>query len=198
MASVVDLCNRALDLLGAANITSLTENSKEARLCNGNFDDVRDAVLRSHPWNIAITRRELARDTDTPAFGFSFQYSLPTDPFCLRVLSFWNSNVNNDVAAYDSNVMFKIEGRKVLSNEGTCNIIYIGRVTDTEQYDSLLNKAISARLAAEIAYNITGSNSVSQGMIAIYEDRLKEAKGVDSMEGFPEQPQADDFTNIRL
>jgi hypothetical protein len=198
MASVVDLCNRALDLLGAANITSLTENSKEARLCNGNFDDVRDAVLRSHPWNIAITRRELAKDTDTPAFGFSFQYSLPTDPFCLRVLSFWNSNVNNDVAAYDSNVMFKIEGRKVLSNEGTCNIIYIGRVTDTEQYDSLLNKAISARLAAEIAYNITGSNSVSQGMIAIYEDRLKEAKGVDSMEGFPEQPQADDFTNIRL
>ena len=198
MASVVDLCNRALDLLGAANITSLTENSKEARLCNGNFDDVRDAVLRSHPWNIAITRRELAKDSDTPAFGFSFQYSLPTDPFCLRVLSFWNSNVNNDVAAYDSNVMFKIEGRKVLSNEGTCNIIYIGRVTDTEQYDSLLNKAISARLAAEIAYNITGSNRVSQGMIAIYEDRLKEAKGVDSMEGFPEQPQADDFTNIRL
>ena len=198
MASVVDLCNRALDLLGAANITALTENSKEARLCNGNFDDVRDAVLRSHPWNIAITRRALPADSSTPAFGFSFQFSLPTDPFCLRVLSFWNSNVNNDVAAYDSNVMFKVEGRKVLSNEDTCNIIYIGRVTDTEQYDSLLNKAISARLAAEIAYNITGSNSVASNMLTIYEARLKEAKGVDSMEGFPEQPQADDFTNIRL
>ena len=125
MASVVDLCNRALDLLGAANITALTENSKEARLCNGNFDDVRDAVLRSHPWNAAITRKALPSDSDTPAFGFSFQYSLPTDPFCLRVLSFWNSNVNNDVAAYDSNVMFKIEGRKILSNEDTCNIIYM-------------------------------------------------------------------------
>jgi hypothetical protein len=198
MASVVDLCNRALDLLGAANITALTENSKEARLCNGNFDDVRDAVLRSHPWNVAITRKNLAADSATPAFGFSFQFTLPTDPFCLRVLSFWNSNVNNEVAAYDSNVMFKIEGRKILSNEDTCNIIYIGRVTDTEQYDSLLNKAISARLAAEIAYNITGSNSVASNMLTIYEARLKEAKGVDSMEGFPEQPQADDFTNIRL
>ena len=198
MASVVDLCNRALDHLGAANITSLTENSKEARLCNGNFDDVRDAVLRSHPWNVGITRKALPKDSETPAFGFSFQFSLPTDPFCLRVLSFWNSNVNNDVAAYDSNVMFKIEGRKVLSNEDTCNIIYIGRITDTEQYDSLLNKSISARLAAEIAYNITGSNSIASNMIALYEARLKEAKGVDSMEGFPEQPQADDFTNIRL
>ena len=198
MASVVDLCNRALDLLGAANITALTAHSKAARLCNGNFDDVRDAVLRPHPWNIAITRKALPADSSTPAFGFSFQFSLPTDPFCLRVLSFWNSNVNNDVAAYDSNVMFKIEGRKVLSNEDTCNIIYIGRVTDTELYDSLLNKAISARLAAEIAYNITGSNSVASNMLTIYEARLKEAKGVDSMEGFPEQPQADDFTNIRL
>ena len=167
-------------------------------MCNGNFDDVRDAVLRSHPWNVAITRKNLAADSATPAFGFSFQFTLPTDPFCLRVLSFWNSNVNNEVAAYDSNVMFKIEGRKILSNEDTCNIIYIGRVTDTEQYDSLLNKAISARLAAEIAYNITGSNSVASNMLTIYEARLKEAKGVDSMEGFPEQPQADDFTNIRL
>ena len=198
MASVVDLCNRALDLLGAANITALTENSKEARLCNGNFDDVRDAVLRSHPWNIAITRKALPRDSVAPAFGFAYQYTLPTEPYCLRLLSFWNSNVNNEVAAYDSNVMFKVEGRKILSNEGTCNIIYIGRVTDTENFDSLLNKAISARLAAEIAYNITGSNSVAQNMIAIYEARLKEAKGVDSMEGYPEQPQADDFTNIRL
>lgn len=198
MASVVDLCNRALDLLGAANITALTENSKEARLCNGNFDDVRDAVLRSHPWNIAITRKALPRDSAAPAFGFTYQYTLPTEPYCLRVLSFWNSNVDNEVAAYDSNVMFKIEGRKILSNEGTCNIIYIGRVTDTENFDSLLNKAISARLAAEIAYNITGSNSVAQNMLTIYEARLKEAKGVDSMEGYPEQPQADDFTNIRL
>ena len=198
MASVVDLCNRALDLLGAANITALTENSKEARLCNGNFDDVRDAVLRSHPWNIAITRTNLAADSTAPAFGFSFQFTLPTSPFCLKVLSFWNDNVNNEIAAYDSNVMFKIEGRKILSNEDTCNIIYIGRITDTEQYDSLLNKAISARLAAEIAYNITGSNSVAANMLSVYEARLKEAKGVDSMECFPEQPQADDFTNIRL
>ena len=198
MASVVDICNSALNQIGASNIISLTEDSKSARILNQRYDFVRDAVFRAHPWNPLITRVVLAPDATAPAFEFTNQFTLPTDPFCLRVLSFWNSNVNNDVAAYDSNVMFKIEGRKVLSNEGTCNIIYIGRVTDTEQYDSLLNKAISARLAAEIAYNITGSNSVSQGMIAIYEDRLKEAKGVDSMEGFPEQPQADDFTNIRL
>lgn len=197
MPSVVDICNEAMDLLGAATITSLTENSKEARLCNRKFDTVRDAVLRAHPWNCAISRTELAADSTAPAFGFTYKYPLPTDPYCLRVLSFWNSNVNNELAAYDSNVMFKIEGRNVLSNEGTCNIIYISRVTDTEQFDTLLSAAIAHRLAADTAYAITGSNSVSQQMFALYESRLKEAKGVDSMEGYPEQPVADYFIDIR-
>ena len=55
MPSVVDICNEAMDLLGAATITALTENSKEARLCNRRFPTVRDQVLRAHPWNTAIT-----------------------------------------------------------------------------------------------------------------------------------------------
>jgi len=198
MPSVVDICNEALDLLGAATITALTQNSKEARLCNRKYAPIRDAVLRAHPWNIAVTRKELAQDATAPDFGFTFQYTLPTEPFCLRVLSFFDSNVNSDIAAYDSNVMYKIEGRKVLSNEGTCRIIYIGRVEDTEQYDSLLSSAIAHRLAAEIAYAITGSGTITQTMNALYEQRLREAKSIDAMEGYPEQPLADTYTNIRF
>jgi len=198
MPSVVDICNEAMDLLGAATITALTENSKEARLCNRRFETVRDAVFRAHTWNVSIQRSSLALDTDTPAFGFAYQFSLPTDPYCLRVISFWNSNVNNDVAAYDSNVMFKIEGRKVLSNEGTCSIIYIARVTDTEQYDPLLSSTIAHRLASETAYAITGSNSLAQSMYALYQARLSEARSMDALEGYPEQLQADTYTNARL
>jgi hypothetical protein len=198
MPSVVDICNEALDLLGAATIISLTDNSKEARLCNRNFEPVRDAVLRAHPWNVAVTRKELAKDAASPAFGFTNQFTLPTDPYCLRVLSFWDSNVNNELAAYDSNVMYKIEGRKILSNEGTCNIVYIGRVTNTEEYDSLLSATIAHRLAAKLAYNITGSGTIAQTMQALYEQRLREAKSIDAMEGYPEQPVADTYTNIRF
>ena len=198
MPSVVDICNEAMDLLGAATITSLTENSKEARLCNRRFDTVRDAVLRSHPWNTAVTRAEIARDSTAPAFGFTYQYTMPTDPYCLRVLSFWNSNVDNEIAAYDSQVMYKIEGRKILSNEGTCKITYIGRVTDTEQFDSMLSNTIAHRLAAETAYAITGSTTVAQQMQALYEQRLREARSMDGMEGYPDKIIADDFVNIRF
>jgi hypothetical protein len=198
MPSVVDICNEAMDLLGAATITSLTENSKEARLCNRRFETVRDAVLRSHPWNTAITRAEIAKDSAAPAFGFSYQYALPTDPYCLRVLSFWNSNVDSEIAAYDSQVMYKIEGRKILSDEGTCKITYIGRITDTEQYDAMLSNTIAHRLAAETAYAITGSTTVAQQMQALYEQRLREARSMDAMEGYPDKIIADDFVNIRF
>jgi hypothetical protein len=194
----VDICNEAMDLLGAATITSLTENSKEARLCNRRFETVRDAVLRSHPWNTAITRAEIAKDSAAPAFGFSYQYALPTDPYCLRVLSFWNSNVDSEIAAYDSQVMYKIEGRKILSDEGTCKITYIGRITDTEQYDAMLSNTIAHRLAAETAYAITGSTTVAQQMQALYEQRLREARSMDAMEGYPDKIIADDFVNIRF
>ena len=198
MPSVVDICNEAMDLLGAATITALTENSKEARLCNRRFDTVRDAVLRSHTWNVAITRKSLPADSAAPAFGFSTQFTLPTDPYCLRVISFWNSNVNNDIAAYDSNVMYKIEGRKILSNESTCSIIYLGRVTDTEQYDPLLSSTIAHRLASETAYAITGSNALAQSMYSLYQARLSEARSMDELEGYPEQLQADTYTNARF
>jgi hypothetical protein len=198
MASVVDICNEAMDLLGAATITSLAENSKEARLCNRRFETVRDTVLRSHPWNVAITRKQLAKDSEVPAFGFLSQFTLPSDPYCLRVMSLHTSNVDNEIAPYDTQSMFKIEGRKVLTDEDSCRIIYIARVEDTEQYDASLSNAIAYRLAAETSYAITGSTSVSQQMFALFESRLREARSMDAIEGKPDRIITEDFTNIRL
>lgn len=198
MPSVVDICNEAMDLLGAATITSLTENSKEARLCNRRFETVRDSVLRSHPWNVAVTRASLAQDSVGPAFGFIYQYTLPTNPYCLRLLSFWNSNVNNEVAAYDSQVMYKVEGRKILSNEDTCNIVYVGRIEDTESYDSMLSSTIASALAAETAYAVTGSSNIAQLMEQRYQNKLREARSADATEGMPDRIMADDFINVRF
>ena len=114
------------------------------------------------------------------------------------MLSLFTSNVDSEVAAYDSQVAFKVEGRKILTDAGTCRITYIGRVTDTEQYDSLLSSTIAHRLASEIAYAVTGSNSVVGVMQQMYDERLREARSIDAMEGTPDKLIANDFINIRL
>ena len=170
MASTVDICNGALNQLGATTILSLTEDSKNARLCNSRYTQVRDAVFRSHPWNCLQKRVELASSTTTPAWGYKFKFDLPGD--CLRLLR---------ILDFDSN--YQVEGRSILSNNETMKILYISRVEDPNQYDELLRETLSAALGSDIAYAITSNNTTSQNMLVTYQEKLKDARFVDSTEG---------------
>ena len=192
MASVVSICNSALNQLGAASITALTDNSKNARLCNARYETIRDAVYRSHPWNCLIKRKQLAQDTATPAYGFKFQFTLPSD--CLRVLV---------LDAYNSD--HKVEGRKILCNESTIKISYVAQITDPNELDVLTRETISAGLAADLAYAITANLQVSKLMQEKYQFKLSEARHTDASEGYnvdPNNGQVDqilteDFINSR-
>ena len=170
MASTVDICNGALNQLGATTILSLTEDSKNARLCNSRYTQVRDAVFRSHPWNCLQKRVELAADTTAPAWGFSYAYTLPAD--CLRLLR---------ILDYDSN--YKVEGRKILSNTSSMKILYIGRITDPNEYDESLRETLSAALGADIAFAVTSNNQTATNMYNLFQDKLKDARFIDSTEG---------------
>jgi len=170
MASTVDICNGALNQLGATTILSLTEDSKNARLCNSRYTQVRDGLFRTHPWNCLQKRVELAADTTAPAWGFSYAYTLPAD--CLRLLK---------ILDYDSN--YKVEGRKILSNASSMKILYIGRITDPNEYDELLRETLSASLAADIAFAVTSNNTTATNMYNLFQDKLKDARFVDSTEG---------------
>ena len=170
MASVVDICNGALNQLGASTILSLTEDSKNARLCNARYTQVRDSLFRSHPWNCLQKRVQLAADTTAPAWGFTSAYTLPAD--CLRLLI---------ILDYDSN--HKVEGRKILTNNSSMKILYVARIEDPNEYDELLRETISAALAADIAYAVTSSNPVSLNMYNLYQTKLKDARFVDATEG---------------
>ena len=181
-----------MNQLGAASITALTDNSKNARLCNARYETIRDAVYRSHPWNCLIKRQQLAQDTATPAYGFKFQFTLPSD--CLRLLG---------LDAYNSD--HKVEGRKILCNESTIKISYVAQITDPNELDVLTRETISAGLAADLAYAITANLQVSKMMQEKYQFKLSEARHTDASEGYnvdPNNGQVDqilteDFINSR-
>ena len=196
MASEVDIINSAMNMIGASNIIERGEDSKAARVSNQRYDSIRDAVLRAHPWNCAVTRVNLAPDTDAPAFDWDYAFTLPTDPYCLRVLRLDYLDIE-----------FRVEGRKIVTNEQSINLIYIARVTDPNTYDTLLQEAIAARLAADVSYTLSQSTSLTQNMYSLYEQKLKEARFVDATEGTPGAVlgvaasgalQADYFTDARL
>jgi len=181
MPSQVDICNRALGFLGSSSsITSMTQDSKAARLCNRMFQDSVDAVLAAHPWNCAIVRSpSLARDSTNPTHGYDYRYALPNDPYCLRVL-----HLKGEL---DGAKDYKIEGRYLLCNYSSVYITYIKRITDPNEFSPWLVDAVAARLAADISYGLTGSSTQQREMMALYRDYKLEAQTIDSQEGVPDE-----------
>lgn len=171
--SKISLINDALTHLGADRITSLADTSTESAVMNQIYEGARDSVMRSFPWNCLIHRTQLAASTTKPAFGFDYQYPLPTDPYCLRVLNM------NETSSGDQ---WKVEGRDLLTSASTCKIRFIGRPDDVGSIDPLLGAAISARLAADACYTLVQSNGVQQQMWGLYQAKLDEARAVDNVE----------------
>jgi hypothetical protein len=177
--------------LGDDPITALTDDTERARLCNSFYEPSRDLVLRSHPWNFAITRATLAQLSDTPAYEYSYQYALPTDPYCLRVLEMQYKDYVFKIEHYAS------QGRVLLTNESTAKILYIAKVTDTAQFDSMFVDVLTAKLAVDLAYPVTNSVKLQDQMQKLFQQKLSEARSVDGQEGFIDDLVSDTFTDFR-
>jgi len=194
MSSVVEICNSALNVLGANNITSLTEDSKNARLCNQRYEPIRDAVFREHTWNCLVKRVELAQDVASPAFEYTYQYTLPSD--CIRVLSI-GGNHNGTSSNLDGGQKFKVEGRKIVTDEQTVFLIYSAKITDPNEYDTLLIESIVARLAAELCYAITSSTTLANSLKQEYLEKLRLARHADATEGTADVLDSSTYINAR-
>ena len=185
LASEVSVANLALVGLGAERIISLTEETENARKVNAIFDLTRDAVLRAHPWNFAISRLQFAKTTNTPAFEFESEFEIPGN--VLRVLSTELSDTD-----------FVIEGNKVLANEDTFKCRCIVRVTDPVQWDENFVTCFAARLEAELAYSLSDNLSLAKEKMSVYLEKLNQARGLDAQEGTPRELVTDEWISARF
>jgi len=187
--SEVSICNQALIALGAKTIASLTENSKNARLCNAIYNPTRDDVLTDHVWNFAQKRAILATLSDTPTWDedlMTVMYQKPAD--CLKI----------NFVSIESAIV-KIEGDKILSNETGLKIKYTQRMTDPMKFFPKFIGALVARLSAELAFAVTDKRTVAETMFGIYYDKkLPQAISADSQQGTPQAVAQDDILISRI
>ena len=192
MASVVNMCNSALNLLGASTISSLTEDTKNARLCHQRYAPIRNRVFRSHNWNCLIKRVQLAQDSTGPVVEYTYGYTLPTD--CLRVMKIHNGSTDSIASDLD----YKVEGRKIVTDITTIYLVYIALITDPNEYDSYLREAVSHQLAADICYAITNNSTLANNYMTRADERLREARFIDATENSLDTVEANEFTDARL
>lgn len=174
MVNETQICNMALGRVGLQRISSLTESSNIAVVCNLLYSQVRDQVLLHFPWNFAKSRASLTQLADAPAFGYTYQYQLPND--CLRVITM---NSENQV---DQPVWIK-EGQYILTDETEAEIIYIRRVTETGLFTPLFIRALYVALAAELCITLASDRTTQTQLLNEFGGILRLAEATDGREG---------------
>lgn len=181
--SIVDLCNSALQKLGATSISSLSDNSREARQCNIAYDSNRRSELRKYRWNFAIKREILTPLSAAPVFDYTYAFQIPSD--CLRVLNPPGSD-------------WVVEGRTILTNSGnTLNLRYISDVTDLTLWDPVFYDATAISMAMDMCEAITNSNAKKQTLAQEYKDAIGYARTNNSFEQLPAEPPSDSWWEVR-
>ena len=186
-ASNVAIANLALTKLGDLRILNLTDNTKPAREVNAVFDMARDYLQRRFSWRFCIKRANLAADTSTPLWDWSYQYPIPTD--CLRILQVgqWYPSPDLSDLISTGGQEYVLEGKYILSNQaGPLKLRYLSRVTDPVHFDTAFDMAFSAYLAYLVAEPLTASAEQKQMAYQDYRNAVKDAVIANAIENPPE------------
>jgi len=182
----VDICNRALSMLGEKAITSIDEDSNNAQQLKINYTMARDGTLEAAEWTFAVERFVPAYLTQPPMFGYAYAFPIP--PEIIRVLTVYyndiqNASLNNQLESGTPQVDWAVERGNILCNQ---QIIYcrgIRRIEEEGRYSPLFVEAFAAKLASLIAINLTGSAEIQANMMNIFVAFVSQAKAHDGLQG---------------
>lgn len=182
MPGVTDVINAGLRRIGASPITSLTDGSASANAADDIYTEVRDELLRSHPWNFATKRAKLAQSSTAPDFEFDFAYPLPSD---------WVRTVSvHDNDAGHGTVLFRMElvnnQRSIVTSSNTCYLRYVSRVTDPNLMIEDFRSALEYAIARDLAIPLASSNALYDRMEKKAREKLAKARSSDALGAFPE------------
>jgi hypothetical protein len=196
MSSVVGVCNRALQILGTSErITSLSDNSRNARAMNVAYEPIRDRLLRQHNWNFAIRRAQLAASSTEPLFTKANAFPLPSD--FLRLLP---TDPEDNLNCLDWQIESDADGARVIvtNDDAPLEIRYIYRVTDPNSMDSVFLELWATDIAAQTCKEVTGSTTLKSVIAEDRKEILREAKKANAFESTAQQPPEDPWVTVRL
>lgn len=184
VTNAVTICNSALLKLGADIISSLSQTTRAAIICNTLYAYIRDEVMGESPWRFATTRTVLSPNATVPPYQFDFSYDIPSD--CLRLLT-----------PEDDSIIWVVENGQILSNEPTLNMKYIFRNTDESSWDARFCEMLAWRLCMELALSLTQSIPMKQEAEKSYKDCLAQARAMNAVIGTLPPLEADIWTQAR-
>jgi hypothetical protein len=82
----IDICARALIMIGAEPITSFADGTTESKVASNLYSDTIKNILSAYRWRFASKQTQLSRLTDTPDARWDSAYQLPSDMLSLHTI----------------------------------------------------------------------------------------------------------------
>ena len=217
MTSEVDICNIALSNIRAGSISSLTETSLPAQVCNLKYNILRDRCLREIPWTFNHKIKPLSLLT-TEVFNWAYAYQYPVD--CLKINRLVGSyeelpSGSTDLISQciDTTVLstkvlrkqipyevFNFDNNITIGSDQTdLYIDYSAKITDTNLFDDDFIMALSHLISSEVAIAIVGGEigrSFREDSLTLYRGYLASAMSKSMNDQYLE-PSESEFITVR-
>lgn len=79
MMNDIEICSHALTLLGADEIITFQDETREANICNKIYELTVRTCLADRNWSFAQNQIQLNKLSQIPLFGYSAAFALPSD-----------------------------------------------------------------------------------------------------------------------
>lgn len=167
-ASETGICNLALAHLGITQtITSLADPTTAARSCARFYALCRDDVLRGFPWPFATTIALLGLVQVQPNSEWLYSYRYPSD--CLNARRVLNgiSRIETPGTRVPYREGVDASGQLIFTDQPSAELEYTVRLTDPTLFPTDFVTALSYRIAAAIASQVTGGDPAKLGARAM-------------------------------
>ena len=189
----IDICARALIMIGAEPITSFADGTTESKVASNLYSDTIKNILSAYRWRFASKQTQLSRLTDTPDARWDSAYQLPSD-----ILTLHGIYINDKPISYDR------YGDMVYNNATSTDKVY----ADYTYYDEgATNPAIyfpayfiytaELSLASIFAFAVAQNTELSALLEQKAQRQLTFARNIDSQQNTTRRFNTKRFINNR-
>lgn len=157
--SKTEICNKALTLVGANPIVSLTDDTQNARILNRVYELSLKSILSEAPWVFALKRTLLATSADSLEWyddDDNYVYVKPND--LIRAFR-----------ANDRDAIWKQFGEYIFSDTADLGLEYTYYLDQPTKYSTSFVEAFIDKLCSDIAFMVLNSKTVAETYLEKYE-----------------------------
>jgi hypothetical protein len=180
LASLVEIANAALDMVGQAQILSLEDPTAAARKANLHIRDAIREVLGSGLWTSARKSAVLSQlsSQDGPTFDWLYGYQLPNDFITAVAVNRYDPDSIADT--------YEVNGHALYTDEELVNFVYICDLTangnDVAAASPLLTELFKIQLAVKLSWAFQQSRTHRESLLIEYREKRSKALARDAQQ----------------